>query len=68
MAGKKRSIADVYVSIIPETSQVASKIAQAFRETDREAREAGRRRKRAIDDELGQLAQTRNRPMLRALP
>lgn len=48
----KKSIADTYVSILPETSRVASEIAKAFRETDRHAREAGQRWKREMDREL----------------
>lgn len=48
----KKSIADTYVSILPETSRVAGEIAKAFRATDREAREAGRRWKREIETEL----------------
>lgn len=50
--GGRRSIADTYVSIIPETARVAAEIARAFRATDREARDAGKRWARAINDEL----------------
>ncbi|MDO2976026.1 hypothetical protein P5V62_16740 [Mycobacteroides abscessus subsp. massiliense] len=52
MSGGKRSIADTYVSIIPETARVAAEVARAFRSTDREARDAGKRWARAINDEL----------------
>src|SRR6478736_2537886 len=48
----KKSIADTYVSILPETSRVASEIAKAFRDTDKEARQAGARWKREIEAEL----------------
>ncbi|QFG08872.1 tape measure protein [Mycobacterium phage MalagasyRose] len=48
----KKSIADTYVSIIPETSRVAGEIAKAFRATDREARDAGKRWKREIESEM----------------
>ncbi|MGH3956479.1 MAG: phage tail protein [Mycobacterium sp.] len=52
MATKRRSIADVYVSIVPETARLAGEVARAFRSTDREAREAGRRWAREINEEL----------------
>ncbi|GLE59532.1 hypothetical protein NJBCHELONAE_48450 [Mycobacteroides chelonae] len=52
MATKRRSIADVYVSIVPETARLAGEVARAFRSTDREAREAGRRWAREINAEL----------------
>lgn len=48
----KRSIADTYVSILPETSRVASEIAKSFRATDREARQAGRRWRDEMTREL----------------
>jgi phage-related protein len=56
MAAKKRSIADVYVSVIPETARVASGIARAFKEVDPAAREAGRRWARDIDKELSDIS------------
>lgn len=65
---KRRSVADTYVSIIPETSRVAAAIAQAFRSVDREAREAGRRWAPRDRRRAGQLAQTRTRTALRQLP
>lgn len=51
----KRSIADTYVSILPETSRVAAEIAKAFRATDKEAREAGKRWKEEINREVGKI-------------
>ena len=56
MAGKKRSIADVYVSVIPETSRVASGIARAFRDADREVKDAAGRWRRDIDRELSDVS------------
>lgn len=50
--GKKRSIADTFVSVVAETSKLASEIAKTFRETDREAKAAGKRWTRALNDEL----------------
>ena len=52
MARQRRSIADVFVSVIPETSRVASGIARAFKEVDPAVKEAGRRWARDIDKEL----------------
>jgi phage-related protein len=51
VAGKK-SIADTYVSILPETSRVASEIAKSFREVDTQARQAGRRWRDEMTREL----------------
>ncbi|WNM74111.1 tape measure protein [Mycobacterium Phage Nergal] len=48
----KRSIADTYVSILPETSRVASEIAKSFREVDTQARQAGRRWRDEMTREL----------------
>lgn len=43
------SIADLYVTIMPETSKIADVIVRAFREVDPKAREAGRRWGREIE-------------------
>ncbi|CAN5208079.1 hypothetical protein BH11ACT6_BH11ACT6_03660 [soil metagenome] len=49
----KKSIADTYVSILPETSRVASEIAKSFRAVDSEAKQAGRRWRDEMNRELG---------------
>jgi hypothetical protein len=46
------SIADVYVTVLPETSKVADGIRKAFREVDKDAREAGGRWKKEIEGQL----------------
>jgi hypothetical protein len=46
------SIADVYVTVLPETSKVADGIQKAFREVDKDAREAGGRWKKEIEGQL----------------
>jgi hypothetical protein len=46
------SIADVYVTVLPETSKVADGIRRAFKETDKDAREAGGRWKKEIEGQL----------------
>jgi hypothetical protein len=46
------SIADVYVTVLPETSKVADGIRRAFKEVDKDAREAGARWKKEIDEGL----------------
>ncbi|MGH3953950.1 MAG: phage tail protein [Mycobacterium sp.] len=50
--GAKRSIADTFVSVVAETSKLAAGIAKTFRETDREAKAAGKRWSRDINEEL----------------
>lgn len=50
--GAKRSIADTFVSVVAETSKLASGIAKTFRETDREAKAAGKRWTRELNEEL----------------
>jgi hypothetical protein len=42
------SIADLYVTVMPETSKIADGIVRAFREVDPKATEAGRRWGREI--------------------
>jgi hypothetical protein len=46
------SIADVYVTVLPETSKVADGIRRAFKEVDKDAREAGARWKKEIEGQL----------------
>lgn len=48
----RKSIADTYVSILPETSRVASEIAKSFRAVDSEAKQAGRRWRDDMNREL----------------
>lgn len=50
--GAKRSIADTFVSVVAETSKLAAGIAKTFHESDREAKAAGKRWARDINDEL----------------
>ncbi|MFA4083684.1 hypothetical protein ONA92_18470 [Mycobacteroides salmoniphilum] len=50
--GAKRSIADTFVSVVAETSKLAAGIAKTFRETDREAKAAGKRWTRELNEEL----------------
>lgn len=47
------SIADIFVTVMPETAQIASGISRAFREVDPAAAEAGRRWGREIQRGLG---------------
>jgi hypothetical protein len=47
------SITDVWVSVMPDTSRLASGIQRAFREVDSDAAEAGRRWGREIEGGLG---------------
>lgn len=47
------SIADVYVTVLPETSQLKEGVRKAFRDSDSDAREAGRRWGREIRSGMG---------------
>lgn len=47
------SIADVFVTVLPETSQIASRVKNAFRAVDDDALEAGKRWGRKIEAGLG---------------
>lgn len=46
------SIADVYITVLPETSKVADGIKRAFLAVDKDAREAGGRWKKEIESQL----------------
>lgn len=46
------SIADVFITVMPETSRVADGIKRAFKEVDKDAREAGGRWKKEIEGQL----------------
>lgn len=48
------SIADIYVTVMPETSRIADGIARAFREVDPKAAEAGRRWGQEIQRGIGE--------------
>jgi phage-related protein len=47
------SIADVYITVLPETSKIADGIKAAFRAADKDAREAGARWGREIEQGIG---------------
>ena len=47
------SIADVYVTVIPETGRIADGIKKALRDADDDVRQAAKRWRRDIDRELG---------------
>ncbi|BBY19026.1 phage tail protein [Mycolicibacterium litorale] len=47
------SIADIFVSVIPETSRVASGVREVFRDIDREAYQAGQRWGREMERGMG---------------
>ena len=44
------SIADVYVTVLPETAQIAAGIEREFRKVDTMARDAGKRWSREIEN------------------
>jgi hypothetical protein len=47
------SIADVYVTVLPETGRIADGIKKALRDADDDVRQAAKRWRRDIDRELG---------------
>jgi hypothetical protein len=47
------AIADVYVTVLPETGRIADGIKKALRDADDDVRQAAKRWRRDIDRELG---------------